>query len=1640
MRKFFSYICLMGGLLCCAYAQGQVPSNVPQRLAGKKIAIDPGHGGHDSDDRQTPLGNGYTYWESDGVWETSGYLEELLLAVGASVKLTKTNNDPSSSDRDPALSERVAVANAYGADYMHSVHTNAGGGAANYSLVLWRGVNDTPTWSNAKVMGDIMSVKLYNTLYTTAAYSRADRDFLPYYLGVLAGTNMPATLSEGSFHDYIPEGKRMKNSAYLKSIAWSMLKSFFDYFGTAGVPYGELGGIISDDSGTPLNNVTVTLNPGTANAKVFTGDAIDNGFYFFDWLDAGSYTVKFEKAGYVSNTQTISVSDGGYTKTDITLNSLGSPPARPLLSVVSNPSGGSSVYAAWQPNGESNLLGYRLYYAEDDALTSWKLAADENSIGTSATSVTIGSSANFVDVPTGDVYHFRLRAVADAGSGQTIESEPSDIYSRSSNATGDAILIVDGFDRTGGSYSNPFHSFATNYFKALRDSRNVTVATCDNANVADGTVVLGNYTAVFWFLGDESTVLETFADAEQTKVIAYLENGGQLFVSGSEIGWDLDNKGTTSDQSFFNNYLKANYVDDGASNYTPATGISGSAFDGVTVNFGITYPEDYPDDIDPMGGATAILNYAQAGRTAGVAYTGTFGSGSATGGVVYVSFPVETASLAEHTALTGKVLDYFGILATNVAPVAQNDNASTNEGVAVNIDVLANDTDANNNIDASTLVVVSAPSNGTASVVSGQVQYSPTAGYTGSDSFTYRVSDSQGAQSNVATVLLTVSETVLCLGDGPEVTPSKPKKDMRGAWLSTVYNIDWPSSTGLSVAAQKAELISLLDGLKDGGINAVFLQVRPECDALYASTIDPWSYYLTGQQGLAPSPFYDPLEFAIDEAHQRGMELHAWLNPYRAKQGTPSLASSHVANQHPDWVMSFSDRDLLNPGIPAVRNYLVSVINDIASRYDVDGIHYDDYFYPYAGMGSEDASAYASYNPNSLSLADWRRDNVNQMVAMTYNAIQSVNTSQGKNIKFGISPFGIWKSGVPSGISGMSAYDQIYCDALAWLTAGTVDYLSPQLYWAFGGSQDYASLSTWWDNQVATSGKHHYPGLAVYRLADSGWPASYIQNMIDENRLSGNEATLGQLFFTTKDYTDNTNSVKSLISADEFLYPSYAPSMDWKEQNCPNPPADLQYSGGNLVWSAPAAAGDGDLAAKYVVYRFSTAAEISTHTQDGTKVKAIVGGTSVGLPAAWLTGADNYFVVSALDKNNNESGFSNTLYLAGTPQYCAASGNNSTYEWISEVKVGTTSKTSGNDGGYGDKTAQTFDLTIGNSYSLTLVPGYSSTQYNENWKVWVDLNKDGDFEDSGELLFSMGAVAKNTVTGSITVPISATAGATRMRVGMNGSSADYTLNSCGSFAYGEVEDYTVNLYAGSCTPPTVTELTIDNGDSGYSTVGTWTSSTSSPDYIGTSYYHEGDTDKGNRSATYTPDFSEAGDYLVEIYYAAGTNRATNVPVDINHISGTTTVTVNQQEDGGVWNSLGTYSFDSGTNGNVTIRNTGTNGVVIADAIRFTFVGCTSGARVATATVVEEIAETDKLILYPNPVQQMTTLGFTLEKDDEVQVVIYDMVGRVVSQYQQQYNAGNHRLQLNTSALKRGIYLIKLNTKQGLNQQVRMLKD
>jgi uncharacterized lipoprotein YddW (UPF0748 family) len=334
------------------------------------------------------------------------------------------------------------------------------------------------------------------------------------------------------------------------------------------------------------------------------------------------------------------------------------------------------------------------------------------------------------------------------------------------------------------------------------------------------------------------------------------------------------------------------------------------------------------------------------------------------------------------------------------------------------------------------------------------------------------------------------------------VIPPKPAREFRAMWIATVANLDWPSTNSLnSTAAQKAELLAMLDRAVQLKLNVVIFQVRPACDALYASSLEPWSEYLTGTMGKPPEPYYDPLAFAIEEAHKRGLELHTWFNPFRARHllAKSAISPGHISRRRPDLVRHIGATLWLDPGQPDAQEYSLNIIMDVVRRYDIDGVHFDDYFYPYP---EKDAAVHAEDFPDGpswqqfgaggkLSRDDWRRANINRFVQRVYTSIKATKPW----VKFGISPFGIWRPKNPAQIKGFDAYEGLYADSRLWLANGWVDYFAPQLYWPIAlPEQSFPALLKWWS---AENVKHRVlcPGLNTYKVGRD-WKAEEILNQI----------------------------------------------------------------------------------------------------------------------------------------------------------------------------------------------------------------------------------------------------------------------------------------------------------------------------------------------------------------------------------------------------------------------------------------------------------------------------------------------------------------------------------------------------------------
>ncbi|MFF7365225.1 family 10 glycosylhydrolase [Streptomyces sp. NPDC008125] len=364
---------------------------------------------------------------------------------------------------------------------------------------------------------------------------------------------------------------------------------------------------------------------------------------------------------------------------------------------------------------------------------------------------------------------------------------------------------------------------------------------------------------------------------------------------------------------------------------------------------------------------------------------------------------------------------------------------------------------------------------------------------------------------------------------------------LRGMWIATVANVDWPSATGLTAATQRSELLAHLDRAVRFGLNAVIFQVRPSADALWPSPHEPWSQYLTGVQGKDPG--WDPLGTAVTEAHARGLELHAWFNPYRVSNQTDpkKLVVTHPARVHPDWVVPYGGKLYYDPGLPEVRAFVQDAMLDAVSRYDIDAVHWDDYFYPYpvSGQTFDDADTYAEHGAGFSSKAAWRRDNIDRLVKETADRIKAVKP----HVRFGISPFGVWRNettdplGSPTA-AGVQTYDDLHADTRKWIKQGWIDYICPQLYWSIGQSgADYADLVPWWAEVVDGTDVDLYIGEALYKAGDPAQNSAW-QNSAELSRhLTLTEdypAVGGHAFFSANSVKTDRIGAMARVAADHY--------------------------------------------------------------------------------------------------------------------------------------------------------------------------------------------------------------------------------------------------------------------------------------------------------------------------------------------------------------------------------------------------------------------------------------------------------------------------------------------------------------------------
>ena len=472
-----------------------------------------------------------------------------------------------------------------------------------------------------------------------------------------------------------------------------------------------------------------------------------------------------------------------------------------------------------------------------------------------------------------------------------------------------------------------------------------------------------------------------------------------------------------------------------------------------------------------------------------------------------------------------------------------------------------------------------------------------------------------------------------------------PKRELRGVWIATVDNIDWPRRGDYDPASQQQHLRAILDVHQTTGLNAVFVQVRDAADAYYARGTEPWSQWLTGQQGRAPEPFYDPMDFMIQEAHGRGLEFHAWLNLNRAVfKGATSIAPDHISRSRPEWMLGYDGMKLFNMGLPEVRQYITDIVVGIVRNYDVDGIHFDDYFYPYQVPGQvlRDEQTFRAYGAGFTNIEDWRRHNVDLLIKQISEGIRV----EKRHVKFGISPFGVWKNRSPRDPDGsetrggQTSYYHLYADTRRWVQEGWVDYIAPQVYFNNGHKLvPHQPLVNWW--LLNCPRRHLYIGQGAYRVGsrDSGWQnLSELPGQVRFNRR--NSRIGGTIFFSSKSLTNNLGGFQDTLRADLYRLPALVPPMLWKDSIAPNPPRRLSAipdkQAVSLTWEAPPLAADGGTARYYVVYRFEAGRE--ENLENSANILAIRRPTEFMFTDERVRSGVRYvYIVTAFDRLHNES-------------------------------------------------------------------------------------------------------------------------------------------------------------------------------------------------------------------------------------------------------------------------------------------------------------------------------------------------------------------------------------------------------------------
>lgn len=481
-----------------------------------------------------------------------------------------------------------------------------------------------------------------------------------------------------------------------------------------------------------------------------------------------------------------------------------------------------------------------------------------------------------------------------------------------------------------------------------------------------------------------------------------------------------------------------------------------------------------------------------------------------------------------------------------------------------------------------------------------------------------------------------------------EETPT-PKYEFRGVWVATVNNIDWPSKPGLSIKDQQREAIAILDRMAKNNMNAVFFQARPCSDAFYQSPYEPWSRYLSGKPGEDPG--YDPMQFWIEESHKRGFEFHAWLNPFRvAQSATEQISRNSVAFRHPEWIVKYDNKLFLNPALPETRAYIAEIVRDIVSRYNVDAIHIDDYFYPYPAKEEFPDEEQFRQNPRGFAAnqkASWRRQQVDDAITLISKTIKETKPQ----VKFGVSPFGVWRNSNvdPMGSqtrAGVTNYDDLYADVLKWMQNGWIDYLTPQIYWEVGHpTADYKTLIDWWSKY--SFGRSIYIGHALYKIDKNstsvGWKdPNQIPYQIHLTRTT--PVIQGSAFYSAKHFNNDLLGLEKVLQKQLYNYQALVPPMPWIDNEAPSKVENYNITKKKIRWDAPKYKNRSDEPLRYVIYYSEENEKLDRN--DARHIYLITTETELKVRENPPGKKTNYKVqISVLDRFNNESELSEPLIM-----------------------------------------------------------------------------------------------------------------------------------------------------------------------------------------------------------------------------------------------------------------------------------------------------------------------------------------------------------------------------------------------------------